>query len=153
MINIGEKFLNKKCVNDEWNGKELYNILMEFQDADAASGNPKLPKMENFYLKIHGWCNEKILDEHNPCKACPKNSEYSRYDNYNELIGYDNKETVVVLKSKYHDFREFKIFCAYYSTKEYKDEYKTMFELYGNPKTLWNKISDFFAKLFKINTL
>ena len=152
-MKIGEIFLNRKMIDKEWSGKELYNILMEFQDADAASGNPQFPSMKYFYLKIHGYYNEKIFENFSPCKYCPKNSEYQRFEDYNELIGFENKEPVIVIKSPYNDFRDFKIVCAYYSSKEYKDEYVTMFELYGNKKSIFNKIGEFFINLFKVNTL
>lgn len=153
MIQIGEKFINRKVVNEKWDGKDLYKVLMEFQDADAASENPMIKKMQCFYLKIHGYCNEKIIEHFDPCKACPKRQGYERFNNYNELIGFDNKEVVIVLKSKYNDFRDYKIFCAYYSSKEYNDDYMTMFELYGNTKTFFDKIGDYLQKTFKFNTL
>lgn len=158
-VRVGQELLRSATFVGNWNTKKLHETLLEMQDADAASDNPRIAKMGIFYLKIYGHYPDEIIDKDTPkCVYCPDNSAYSRYHDYNELR--DEKEKVLVLKSEYNDFREYDICCAYYSDKKTldrsivmkegevnvnEDDATTVIELYGTKKSFWDKVKE---KLF-----
>ena len=164
-VRIGQEPLGKIKFTGYWTVRQLYKELMKIQDSDAASESPKIASMQTFFLKIYGWYNPEIIDKNTPkCSYCPNNPSFSRYHDYNELL--NEKDQVLVLKSKYNDFKEYEVYCAYYADKitdddsteikcankesegyvKVHDDSSTVIELYGTKKGLWDKIKE---KLFK----
>ena len=151
-VRVGQELLGTIEFPTYWTVEELYEELMKIQDQDAASENPRIAKMETFYLKIYGDCNKDIFKDYDACEYCPNNHIYKKYHEYNALL--NKKDRVIILKSSYNDFRDFDIMCAYYtdqktspvmSTYSSKKELKlphTLIELYGTKKTFWDKIKN-----------
>jgi hypothetical protein len=158
-VKLGQELLGKTKFNGHWTVKQLHDELMKFQDQDAASETPKIASMERFYLKIYGWYDPAIIDNTTPkCSYCPDNPSFRRYQDYNELL--NEKDRVLVLTSKYNDFKEYEIYCAYYADKQSDDssieikskdkksdgyvkthdDSTTVIELCGTKKTLLGRI-------------
>lgn len=145
-VKVGKELLGESLFIEEWTVGDLYGKLMEMQDKDAASEKPMIASMQKFYLKIYGWYNPELVKDHSRCTYCPDNPSYRRYQDYNHLL--NDKEQVLVLVSNYNDFREYDVYCSYYSdkrtnTKEVKKNgCMTVVELCGTKKTFLDKIKE-----------
>lgn len=131
-------------LKEGWGRKDLYNALMQ-NIKDSISASINLQKYKYFYLKIYGDYDKNIVSDFSPCACCPKNPEYYRYDSYNEIL--DNKISVLVLKSKYPDFRSYKVECSYY-IDDIDENKKHGFEIYAVKKSIVEQCASKIAKLF-----
>ena len=148
-IKIGDILLYSFKLEDGWNKKDLYKKILE-KNNQVLSEDKSGKKIKNnffraydkFFIKIYGHYDKSILQNLHKCYSCPYNDEYRKFDDYNELR--DEQETVLVLSSKYSDFRDYRIYCAYFSDK-LEGESDNIF-VYG-------KCESYFKKLLKILNL
>ena len=114
----GKEFLFKDSMPEKyWSKKDLYSSIMSHTvtDKEGKTFNPE--RYSIFYITIIGYFPDTLVSEWHSCESCPKNPKYMRYNRYNELM--DIKIPVLVLKSKYRDFRNFDIAASFYSNPEY----------------------------------
>lgn len=135
---IGDELLLSLKIADNWTKDKLHSLLMD--TLESMEINQK--KYDVYYLKLFGTYDKRIInltdDEEISCEFCPMNPKYEKFWEYNQFR--DEKIPVLVLMSKYIDFKEYGIFAAYYTDKV-KDG-NTM-ELWGQKKTWYEKFLEF----------
>lgn len=136
---IGDELLLSLKLADNWTKDKLHNLLMD--TIESMEINTK--KYDVYYLKLFGKYDKRIInlneDEEIPCECCPNNLKYEKFWEYNQFK--DEKIPVLVLVSKYIDFREYSIYAAYYADKM---EDGNNIELWGQIKNWYEKFIEFF---------
>lgn len=128
---IGDRLLLNFKMNPGWNKKDLYNTLIDEIGSKVSPMDQK--KYGKFFLKIRGYYDKAIIQNEQECDACPYNYIYKAYNDYNVLR--DEKEPVLVLSSKYVNFKEYDIYAAYFTDKaELNSE---NIELWGMDTGVW----------------
>ena len=151
-MNIGKFFIGSFELNENWEVDELYENILKLKDKDAITppeeGGPKLKNYKYFYLKIFGPYNEKITNNFRKCECCPNNPSYYRFMDYNELL--NKKQKVLVIKSKYFDFREYEIYSSYYSDEKLLDNINDSYiEIRADKKSIYDKTFELILRLIK----
>ena len=111
-IRIGERSLLTFKLESGWTKTNLYSKLMDEIASHLDSSHRKYGK---YFLKIRGHYDKALLQNEVMCDACPYNPAYRCYHDYNTLR--DEKEQILVLSSKYIDFREYDIYASYFTDK------------------------------------
>lgn len=151
-LDTGKFCIGSFELQEGWTAKDLSEGILSLADEDAMrseeEGGPVLKNFKNFYLKIYGPYDHKIVSHVRKCEYCPNNPEFYRFMDYNELI--DEKQEVLVLKSNYFNFKEYKVVCSYYSDKKLmKNMNDTYIELRADKKSVWDKLFESILRLIK----
>lgn len=132
---IGDERIDYFELKGEWTKKELYNLLMERMNTYENKDDYDL-----FYLKLFGKYDNSIIEEINDeCKLCPNNERYLKYWDYNQLK--NERINVLVLASRYIDFREYDVFASYYTDDDENRENNV--ELWGRKKTWYRSLINY----------
>jgi hypothetical protein len=136
-IQIGDTRLLTFSLEEDWDKKKLSNALIDNIAAFAGGADELSKGMDKFYLKIRGYRDESIIPENMHCTACPNNSSYRKYDDYNGLRE-ENKQPVLVLESDFVDFREYGIVGSYYTDGPQEGDNMDNIELWAD-KLTWTR--------------
>lgn len=128
---------------ENWDKKDLYFYI---QQRLTDIKNEEVFNQRNYYMKIRGYYPKNLLDGFFKCECCPYNNR-SREEDYNQFIDEDDNMCVLILKSRYIDFRNFDI----YSVRiDYDQNFKalqrgnnpliTIIKFYYEENTIWDKI-------------
>lgn len=152
-LDTGKCCIGSFELQEGWTAKDLSEGILSLADEYTFMSNEedresRLKNFKNFYLKIYGPYNYKIVSHIRKCDHCPNNPEFYRFTDYNELI--NEKQEVLVLKSKYLNFKEYKVICSYYSDKKsMKGTNDTYIELRADKKSAWNKLLESILRLIR----
>lgn len=138
---IGEEKILGFKLNENWTKADLHDNLIIL--INRIEINPK--NYTTFYLKLFGKYDKSIIDcideeENNVgCFCCPNNPKYEKYWQFNQLK--NDKVPVLVLVSKYIDFKDYSIYAAYYTDKISNES--DNIEMWGNKKSFMNIFTNF----------
>lgn len=128
---IGDYLISSAKLEQEWDSKKLYEAVK-----NMCGDLTNKERYSKFYLKIYGELNPELLAGFEKCDICPYNSDYAKYNDYNELK--DDKIQVTVLSSKSCYFDKVSLVAVHFSDK--RDDNHNV-ELWGK-YTLWDKIKN-----------
>lgn len=144
-LKIGEVLLYSFRLDNDWTKKDLYNELIKKSKVPLSDEDSTRNTLyDKFFIKIYGNYDESILQNSYKCYSCPYNDEYRKFDDYNELR--DEQEKVLVLVSRYLDFRDYKIYCSYFSDKLVEGSDNVF--VYGENDDILKKITNIFKSIF-----